>query len=247
MQLTRKISLEVCIDNLAALKLCEQEAVDRVELCSALELGGLSPSFGLMQAASQVNIPVYVMIRPHSGGFLYDDADIQLMCCEIKQVAALGLAGVVFGASDAAGGLAVEQLSRLCKAANGLGKTLHRVIDMLDDPFLAIDQAVELGFERILTSGGQLNVELGAQQIKAMQEYSAGRIEIMAGSGVNAANAQALIHSTGVSAIHSSCSSQFTTNNEVVIMSRAVEMGFASGSKQQTDVLKIVSLKAVLQ
>ncbi len=246
MQLAQRVSLEVCIDNLAALQLCEQQTVDRVELCSALELGGLSPNFGLMQAASKVKIPVYVMIRPHSGDFLYNDADIQLMCCEIAQVAKLRLAGVVLGASNAAGGLAVEQLSQLCSAASGLGKTLHRVIDMLDDPFLAIDQAVELGFDRILTSGGQLNVELGVQQIKAMQEYSAGRIEIMAGSGVNGSNAMQLINTTGVSAIHSSCSSQFTTN-ELAVTSRAVEMGFASACKQQTDALKIASLKAALQ
>jgi copper homeostasis protein len=244
-QSIQHVSLEVCVDNLAALALCERQKADRIELCSALELGGLSPSFGLMKAASHIETPVYVMIRPCSGDFLYNAADIELMCCEIEQVVELGLAGVVLGVSNETGGLAMDQLSQLCAAAKGLGKTLHRVIDLLDDPFLAIDQAVALGFDRILTSGGQLNVALGALRIKEMQDYSKGRIEIMAGSGVNADNVAELLNTTHVNAVHSSCSSPLTAN--LALMPKALQMGFASAGKQQTDVHKITALKVALQ
>lgn len=236
-----KVSLEVCIDNRAALDVCVATKVDRIELCSSLALGGLTPSYGLMVAASQQPIPTYVMIRPHSGDFLYSSSDIELMKQDIQQVIDLGLAGVVLGARDQTMQLNVTQLTQLCEMAQGLGKTLHRVVDLIADPLLAIDQAAALGFERILSSGGKLTAIEGANQLRQMLEYSAGRLEIMGGSGITADNVSELILKTGIRAVHGSCASSLKSH------SRSIDLGFSTPSMKQTDKLRITQLQAAIR
>ncbi len=240
----QRASLDVCIDNLAGLAVCESAKVDTIELCSALELGGLTPCYGLMHAASQISTPVYAMIRPHSGDFLYSQGDIEVMKADIYQVSKVGLAGVVLGCRTSDMQLNLDQISQLCSAANGLSKTLHRVIDMLDDPLLAIDQAVELGFDRILTSGGKVTAGQAIEQLKLMQEHAAGRIEIIAGSGVNAANVGGLLDDANIKAVHSSCSSSFT--KQMAVSEVAISMGFASTASRLTDAEKIAQLQVAL-
>lgn len=233
-------SLEVCIDNIGAINVCEAANIDRIELCSALELGGLTPSYSLMQAASGSHIRVYCMIRPTTGAFIYSDADIKCMLKDIEMVKSLGLAGVVLGAATSDRQLDLPALKVLCEASQGLGKTLHRVIDIVENPYKAIDQAIDLGFERILTSGGQLNVTDGMDQLAKMQQYAQGRIEIMAGSGVNAQNVGQLLAATGLSAVHSSCASP------VAVSAQTVAFGFVSAQCRQTDLQKIKALQSAL-
>lgn len=235
-----KASLEVCIDNAAAIKICEAGKVDRIELCSALELGGLTPSVGLMQAASQSNIPVYAMIRPTTGAFTYDKAAVDCMIKDIQTAKDLGLAGVVLGAATPNLALDLAVLTELCCASEGMGKTLHRVIDIVNNPFEAIDQAIDLGFERILTSGSQLTIMQGLDQLAKMQAYSMDLIEIMAGSGVSADNVRELLLQTNIKALHSSCSSKLDVN------AQAVEFGFASQKSSQTSLKKIRALQQFL-
>jgi len=231
-----KPSLEVCIDNVQALKLCIDAQVDRIELCSALELGGLTPSYGLMRAAADSPVPVYVMIRPASTEFCYDRSEKSVMLKDIQVARELGLSGVVLGAATAQRQLDTALLAELCQASEGMGKTLHRVVDLLVDPLQAIDWAVELGFERILTSGGALRAMQGLAQLRKMQQYGDGRIEIMAGAGVSAENVTQLIQSTGINALHSSCSSA------VAVSKSALAFGFASANARQTDPLKIQAI-----
>ncbi|MBO9476207.1 copper homeostasis protein CutC [Shimia sp. R11_0] len=199
-----KYSLEVCIDTAAGLSACTG-LVDRVELCSALDLGGLTPCTGLMRAARQSSLCTHVMIRPRAGDFCYDSDDLQVMQDCIHSVREIGLAGVVLGASKG-DGLDLEALQGLAAAADGLDLTLHRVIDLLPDPLRAMEQAIDLGFHRILTSGGAPKAQGGLTQITALQKAANGRIEIMAGSGISVSNIAQIAQKTGVKAFHSSCS-----------------------------------------
>ncbi|ASJ74431.1 CutC-like protein [Granulosicoccus antarcticus IMCC3135] len=205
------------MDSEQALSVCEKAGVERIELCAALALGGLTPSHGFMQRAAQANshkmlsgsdgqaAQVYAMVRPRAGDFCFSKAEVDIMCVDIKAAGEAGLAGVVLGAATTAGALDQACLERLCEAAGSMGKTLHRVIDMLDDPLQAIDQAVALGFERILTSGGARQVGEGLVQLGQMQAYAGNRICIMAGAGLSPTLAGQIRSQTGIGSFHSSC------------------------------------------
>lgn len=178
---------------------------DRIELCSALALGGLTPSAGLMAAAGRAPVPVLAMIRPRAGGFVWSAAEIAVMCCEIRASRDAGLAGVVLGASCADGALDMETLAVLMAEARGLTTTLHRCLDLVPDPFAALEQAVALGFDRILTSGQAMSAPEGIDLIAALHARAAGRIGIMAGGGVTAENARRFT-ALGLRELHGSCS-----------------------------------------
>ncbi|MCP4317985.1 MAG: copper homeostasis protein CutC [Hyphomicrobiales bacterium] len=199
------VSVEVCVDNSQSLLTCIDAGVDRIELCSALELGGLTPGDGLMRLAAHSTVPVYAMIRPRAGDFEFDDNENALMTDEIRHCGAAGLSGVVIGAS-CNGTLDVAKLEKMMDAAGGLGVTLHRVFDLVDDPLRTIDMAVGLGIERILTSGGSATAHSGIENIRRYVEHTDGRLSIMAGGGINDANALEIVRRTGVHEIHGSFS-----------------------------------------
>lgn len=234
------IRLEICIDDVAGLDACRDGGADRVELCAALDLGGLTPSPGLIAAAARSPLPVRAMIRPRAGNFCFSDAEIALMLDDIAAARAAGLSGVVLGAATADDRLDLATLARLVAAAGPLGKTLHRVVDTLHEPLLAVDQAIELGFDCILTSGGALRAEGGTDVIAAMVAQAAGRLDIMAGSGVRAANAADIRRLTGVAWLHSSCAGSTPNAGETV------RLGFGPHDRRFTDPDRIRALKAAL-
>jgi len=196
----------VCVDTPAALIAAVKGGADRIELCAALALAGLTPSDGLMALARDLGRPTYAMIRPRPGDFVYDPADFDVMRREIDAARAYGLAGVVLGAARPNGELDEEGLAGLIAHAQGLGATLHRVFDATPDLAAALETAIHLGFERVLTSGGAPSAPAGAEVIGALVRQAAGRISILAGSGVTAANAAVLVAQTRVTEIHASCS-----------------------------------------
>lgn len=198
-------TLEVCVDTAKGVATCADASVDRIELCAALGLGGLTPSVGLMRFAAACGVPTHAMIRPRAGDFRLDEYDLAQMCDDIEAARQCGLAGVVIGAALDDGTLDVAALTRMIDAAGKMDVTLHRVIDLCPDPLGAIDQAVGLGIGRILTSGGQQKAIDGAPQLAAMHSHAAGRITIMAGSGVTAANVGTLASTTGIRDFHASC------------------------------------------
>ncbi|MDR6625896.1 copper homeostasis protein CutC [Caulobacter segnis] len=204
--------LEVCVDDAGGLAAARRGGADRIELCSALALDGLTPSTGLMQIASTLDRPVYAMIRPRGGDFVFSDADADIMLRDIDAARAAGLPGVVLGANRPSGELDAGVLTRLCRHAAGLGMTLHRSIDLVPDPIEAVDLAAELGFERILTSGGAETAENGADRIARMVARAGKRLSIMAGSGVTPANAPDILSRTGVRELHGSCSAPAEAN-----------------------------------
>ena len=200
-----KYHVEVCIDNLESLHNAIKGGATRIELCSSLALGGLTPSFGFMKKAAQISsIPIYAMIRPRQGDFLYDQDDIDAMLLDIEAAAEAGLQGVVFGVLSADGSLDLPLAQQLADRAKlyGLGMTFHRAIDQCANWRQAIEEIIELGCERILTSGLAANVEQGTSTLKAMVEQANGRISIMAGAGLTANNVNIIVNQTGLREVH---------------------------------------------
>jgi len=216
-----KTKLEVCIDNLAGLEAVINANADRIELCSSLIHGGLTPTTDLMKHASIAGIPVRMMVRPKSSNFHYSSSDLIQMKNDIDIARSFGFEGVVFGATLVNGGIDQTFLEKLIKHAFGLKKTLHRAIDTISDPVGAVEIATNLGFDCILSSGGFNTANEGLLVLKNMHRRALGKIEIMPGSGVNPENAQKIAKSSNFNWIHSSCSSliensPFTDPNKII-------------------------------
>lgn len=198
------MQLELCATSLAETRAAKQAKLHRVELCMALELGGLTPSWSLIRQAVLLDGPeVHVMLRPRAGGFEYTEAEIDLMLDDLNQCKTLGAHGVVFGCTHGIGALHIQHNQLLVDQAKqqGMACTFHRAFDLLDNMELGLDQLIELGFDRVLTSGGQPMAIQGLSTIRSLVERAQGQIEIMAGSGVKGANA-ALFQGAGVDAVH---------------------------------------------
>lgn len=207
----RSVTLEICVESVAGAAAAIAGGCDQIEVCAALAMGGLTPSAGLVAAvlalARPAGVPVHAMVRPRPGGFHYDADDRALAAAEARALVASGVQGLVYGATDG-GRLAIPGLADWI-AALGPDRpalTLHRAIDVVDDPVAAVDQAVALGFDHILTSGAAVRAIDGAATIAAMVARANGRCAVIAGAGVSPANAATLVTRTGVTAVHGSAS-----------------------------------------
>ncbi|MDX5351042.1 MAG: copper homeostasis protein CutC [Paracoccaceae bacterium] len=232
------LRLEVCVDRLDGLESAVAGGADRIELCAALALGGLTPSAGVMRAAAGCGVPVLAMIRPRAGNFVWSEAEVVAMEGEIAAARAAGLAGVVLGASRPDGRLDGRVLARLVRAAEGMDLTLHRCFDLVPDLDEALEQAVALGFRRVLTSGGGRTAD--PARIGALVARAAGRIVVMAGSGVTAETAPALL-AQGVRELHGSCSDSRAGAGKVS------EMGFGPDVERRTSADRVRALKRVME
>lgn len=181
----------------------------RIELCSGLTDGGLTPSAALIDAACRSGIAkVNVLVRPRPGDFLYSSAEIHLMESDIRQAIHAGATGIVVGALTPDGDVDTEVCARLIDAARGASSgdvriTFHRAFDVARDASDALEKVIALGCDCLLTSGMAASAVDGVGLIKDLVRQSAGRIVIMAGAGVNTANAASILAATGVGAIHS--------------------------------------------
>lgn len=230
--------LEICVDDVAGLDAAVAGGADRIELCSALGSGGLTPSHGFMAVAAKASIPVYALIRPRVGDFIYPAAEVSVMEADIAAARDVGLAGVVIGATTADANLDADVIRRLVRAADGLDLTLHRAIDVVADMDAALELAVEVGFSRILTSGGARHAEEGMETLTKLASRSAGRISIMPGGGVRPQNAARLLALPGIRELHASCSEASASD------ARLVELGFSSETTRRTDADTVRALKA---
>ncbi|GAL23851.1 cytoplasmic copper homeostasis protein cutC [Vibrio variabilis] len=197
--------LEVCIDNIESLAYAIAGGATRIELCSSLALGGLTPNAGLIkQAVQSSSIPIYVMIRPRQGDFLYDCDDVEIMAEDIRTAAKYGASGVVLGLLDKEGHVDMPRSIRLVKLARelDLGVTFHRAFDQCRHPEQALEDVIALGCERILTSGLATSASDGVATLSAMVKQAEGRIAIMAGAGVSSENVASIIASSGVNEVH---------------------------------------------
>lgn len=232
--MTRTLALEMAVQDPAGVRIAGDVGAARVELATALALGGLTPSPATLElsieAARAAGVEVHVLVRPRGGDFHYSDDEIAITERDIRRVLEAGADGVVIGALDAQSRLDVEVMTRLRDAAGGASVTLHRAIDVSPDPLATLDTALALGLRRVLTSGGASAAIDGIETLRALVAAADGRIEIMAGSGVDAANVAALA-ATGVDAVH------FSAKRSVIAAS-GVRMGSASdgvGGYEVTD------------
>lgn len=222
------LRLEVCVDTAAGLDAAIAGGADRVELCSALGLGGLTPSPGLIARAARSAVPTMAMIRPRPGDFVYSDADLEVALSEIDAIKQSGLAGVVIGANLAGGALDVPSLTRLVAAADGLDITLHRSIDLTPDPVRAMQEVVDLGIQRVLSSGGSAKAVDGLARLTAMMAAGGGDVSVMPGSGVTPQNVVHIVQQLGVTEVHASCSGPMDADRA------AVALEFAGDGDRQT-------------
>ena len=211
-----QIKLEVCCGDMQSVLAAKEGGADRIELCQALEVDGLTPSAEMMAEAIGLGIPVQVLIRPREGDFVYDEAEVETMLKEIRLAKRLGANGVVIGALRSDGSIDEETIRRLVSEATGLSITFHRAFDVCSQPSEALEQIVSLGCHRLLTSGQAPSAEQGIPLIKRLVEQSGGRLIIMPGAGVNQENARRILSETGAHEIHGSLRRNGSTDSELV-------------------------------
>lgn len=197
-------TFEICIDSADAAAAAEQGGADRVELCSALFDGGLTPSIGTIETAvgSVSRIRVHVIVRPRGGDFIYSPREVETMVRDVRAAVAAGAHGIVIGALTPDGDIDVETTRRLIEAAGDASITFHRAFDMVRDPHAALEQLVELGVDRVLTSGQESSVLEGAPLIAELVKRAGDRIVVMAGGGINERNIARILAETGVHEVH---------------------------------------------
>lgn len=200
--------LEIAANSLASAMAAQEGGADRIELCENLGEGGTTPSHGtLSMARDKLRIPIYALIRPRGGDFLYDEAELETMRRDIEHCAHLGCDGVVIGALDADGDIDVAACRMLIEAAGKLGTTFHRAFDAARDRAQALQDIIALGCERVLTSGAANDALRGAEEIAAAVRDGAGRIRVMAGAGVTAENIREIARLSGAHEFHASARS----------------------------------------
>ena len=222
----KPVNLEVCANSVTSALAAQEGGAVRVELCENLKEGGTTPSHGqILMARSLLHIKLYVLIRPRGGDFLYSDLEYQIMMADIRYCIEAGCDGVVIGMLNPDGSIDTERCLEMARLARqwGLGVTFHRAFDMCANQDKALEEIIEMGCERILTSGGKSTAMEGATVINHLVQKARGRISIMPGSGVSEANVADLVHFTGVTEVHSSArisiQSKMQYKNDHILMS----------------------------
>lgn len=234
--------LEVCVDDAPGLDAAVGAGAGRIELCSALALGGLTPSAGLMARAAKTGVPVMAMIRPRGGEFCFTETEVEQMLAEIDAVRAAGLTGVVLGANLPDNRLDLAVLKRLCAHAEGLDKTLHRAFDLVPDQAQALEEAIDLGFSRVLTSGAAVTGLAGIERIRQLAEQATGRIGILPGGGISAETAAPFLALPGIHELHASGSRAAAPASEM-----AQQFGFDLPGRRETHGPAITALLKVMR
>ncbi len=210
-------TLEIIAFNIESCKLAQAAGAHRIELCDNPGDGGTTPSYGFIkQARAVLNIELYCMIRPRGGDFFYDDNEFEIMKADIATAKQLGCDGVVIGLLNKDGSVDLERSKALVQLAYPMGVTFQRAFDRVKDPFAALEAVIEAGCERILTSGLVPSCHNGAPLIAQLHQKAAGRISIMAGSGLRSANVLEIARVTGINEFHTSARVFVPTNMEFV-------------------------------
>lgn len=201
----RRYLLEVAANSVASALAAQAGGAARIELCAALELGGLTPSHAAIALArARLDIPIHVLIRPRPGDFVYDDLECETMLRDIEHCMALGCEGVVLGVLDADGNVDSARCGGLIAAATGMNVTFHRAFDCARDPERALEDVIALGFGRLLTSGQAADAGVGAPLIHKLVGRARERIVVMAGAGITPDNIAVVAAGTGVREFHAS-------------------------------------------
>ncbi|MBS6869520.1 MAG: copper homeostasis protein CutC [Firmicutes bacterium] len=225
-------TLECCVDSVESAIAAKKGGADRIELCSALVIGGLSPSQALYRKIrEQVDLPIRVLLRPRFGDFCYTDFEHEIIKEEIRSFRKLGADGIVIGTMKPDGTLNVEQMKKLIEEAQGMSVTLHRAFDMCKNPFMALEEARKLGINTILTSGQKNTCIDGVELLKELVEKAQGETEILVGGGVDASVLPVLAEKTKAKAYH--MSGKISMESEMRYRKQDVSMGIASVSEYE--------------
>ena len=216
--MTLKMKLEICANSYQSAKNAQEAGAHRIELCQELSVGGITPSYGLLkQVVENLDIQVFVLIRPRSGNFVYSDAEFDIMKHDIQLCKDLGCDGIVSGILNNNKTIDRDRTQELIELSKPLPFTFHRAFDEVVNPLEAFLQLIDLGVERVLTSGQQTTAELGLELLKDLNIMSSGRIIILAGSGITSDNALKF-KQIGLNEIHASASSLLEENNSLFSM-----------------------------
>ena len=233
--------LEICAGSVASAIAARDGGAQRIELCAALEVGGVTPSAGLIAEARKVEgLVLNVIIRPRGGDFLYDSHEIACMEEDIRTCRRIGVDGVVIGALTAEGDIDTATCKRLINAADGMSITFHRAFDMCRNPQKALEELIALGCHRVLTSGQAPTAEAGTALLGELVEQADGRIIIMPGCGVNSNNAARILQATGANEIHASA--RKSVGSRMIYRNSSVSMGNSDSdeyARKETDVNEV--------
>lgn len=222
-----KKELEICCTNWAEAKIAEAARADRIELCSAIGEGGVTPSAGLiLQCVQKLEIKIHVLIRPRGGDFLYTPEEIDIMKKDVLFCKANGVDGVVFGFLEANGSIDKELTQEFVQLAKPMKTTFHRAFDMCKDPVQALEDLIFLKIDYVLSSGQQDTAIHGADLLKQLVKQANERIRIMPGSGVRPHLLNALMEKTQATAFH--LSSRIKIDSKMQYRKTAVAMGSQS-------------------
>jgi copper homeostasis protein len=206
----KRVLLEVCIGSVEDAQAAEAGGADRLELNCALDLGGLTPSLGcLLEGRRLVRLPLMVMIRPRSGGFAYSAAEFRVLQHDLDLALEHGADGVVFGVLNADGSIDLSRCRELVRRTGDRQVVFHRAFDVTPDPFVALEQLIDLGFTRVMTSGQEPSAQAGTQRIAALIQRAAGRIQVLPAGGINRLTVAEVIARTGCDQVHASLRSRY--------------------------------------
>jgi copper homeostasis protein len=204
--------LEIAANSFQSCMAAQEGGAGRIELFENLGEGGCTPSYGMLALVKEkIHLPVYVMIRPRGGDFIYSNDELEIMHRDIEMCKQLGFPGVVFGILDTQGYVDIARCKDLLSACGDMKVTFHRAFDRSKDLHESMQQLIDLGFERVLTSGGEPNVEKGKDVIKQLQQEYSKDIIIMPGCGVTAANARTIVDHCAVNEIHATAKAKVSS------------------------------------
>ena len=210
--------LEICANSYQSAKNAQEAGAHRIELCQELSIGGITPSYGLLkQVKANLEIPVFVLIRPRGGNFVYSDDEFEIMKQDIKLSKDLGCKGIVSGVLKEDKTIDIERTQELVELSRPLAFTFHRAFDEVLNPKEALEQLIDLSVERVLTSGQQVSAKQGLSLLKELNEIANDRIIILAGGGINANNA-IKFKKVGLREIHASASSKLQKDSSIFSM-----------------------------
>ncbi|PTM07733.1 MAG: copper homeostasis protein CutC [Bacteroidetes bacterium] len=199
--------IEICANSYQSAINAQEASAQRIELCSELSVGGITPSYGLLkQVIKELEIPVFVLIRPRSGNFYYVDSEFEIMKHDIQACKDLGCKGIVSGVLNKDNSIDIERTKELIALTKPLEFTFHRAFDCVKNPKKSLEQLIDLGIDRVLTSGQETSAEKGLELLKQLKKQAKGRITILAGGGISAENV-IKFKEAGFNEIHASASS----------------------------------------
>ena len=238
---------EVCANGVESCLAAQAGGADRVELCAGIPEGGTTPSYGEIKTARKLltKTRLHVIIRPRGGDFLYSELEVERMIEDIRICKALGADGVVFGCLQSDGTLDIRQNRRLLEEASGMSVTFHRAFDRCANPQESLEQLIDMGFDRVLTSGQQPTAYEGIPLLKELQQQSAGRIIVLAGCGVNEDNIHDIHQATGISEFHFSARCRQTS--KMSFINKIVSMGAKGFPEDYLDITSEERVRKTIQ